>query len=301
MLAAAACNGASASDLKEKAKRNLHLGVFTHVYSKFSVEDAARQIKAGGFGAAVMEGQFADVKFDAMKPDWNIAEQITSAFDRAGVKIAAVAGYYNVVDPDLERRKRGEERMRTLIVNWKRLGSPIICTETGTKNAQSEWTESPENTTEKAYEECRGILFGLAKEAESAGAIVAIEPYWRNVIDSTERTARLFREVKSPALKLVMDPCNYYKESDLPRMRPMLEEIFHSGGKQTVIAHAKDVVSAPNGPDLPAAGKGVLDYPLFLELLAKLNQPQWLIIEHLSLDDVPRARDYVLGQFDKIR
>jgi hypothetical protein len=45
---------------------------------------------------------------------------------------------------------------------------------------------------------------------------------------------------------------------------------------------------------------GVLDYPLYLGLLARLDKPLDLIIEHLELDDVPRARDYVLAQFDKI-
>ena len=44
----------------------------------------------------------------------------------------------------------------------------------------------------------------------------------------------------------------------------------------------------------------MLDYPFFLRLLAGLNRELYVIIEHLTLDDVPRARDYVLSQFDKI-
>jgi len=67
-----------------------------------------------------------------------------------------------------------------------------------------------------------------------------------------------------------------------------------------VLGHAKDVKPAPEGTELPASGKGVLDYPLFLRLLAQLDHPLDLILEHLTLDDVPRARDFVLEQFDKI-
>ncbi|MBM3335705.1 hypothetical protein FJY63_13685 [Candidatus Sumerlaeota bacterium] len=71
-------------------------------------------------------------------------------------------------------------------------------------------------------------------------------------------------------------------------------------GKQTVIAHAKDVKAADTGTELPAPGKGVLDYPLYLRLLAQLDREVYLAIEHLTLDDVPRARDFVLAQFDRI-
>ena len=97
-----------------------------------------------------------------------------------------------------------------------------------------------------------------------------------------------------------MDPCNYYRKDQLSQMDPMLEEMFRRLGKKIVLAHAKDVKAAADGTDLPASGQGVLDYPLFLRLLAGLNRELFLIIEHLTLDDVPRARDYVLSQFDKI-
>jgi sugar phosphate isomerase/epimerase len=63
------------------------------------------------------------------------------------------------------------------------------------------------------------------------------------------------------------------------------------------VAHAKDVTVTV---EHPAAGKGVLDYPLYLRLLAQLDRELFLLLEHLDLSDVPRARAYVLSQFDKI-
>jgi sugar phosphate isomerase/epimerase len=138
----------------------------------------------------------------------------------------------------------------------------------------------------------------LAKAAKKHGAVISIEAYWRNVIDSIARANRMLQDV--PSLKLVMDPCNYYRKDDLSRMDHMLEEMFRLMGKRIVLAHAKDVKASADGTDLPAAGQGVLDYPLFLRLLAGLNRELYVIIEHLTLEDVPRARDYVLSQFEKI-
>ena len=83
-------------------------------------------------------------------------------------------------------------------------------------------------------------------------------------------------------------------------MQQMLGEIFRRLGKRTVLAHAKDVKPSTNGPDLPAAGLGVLDYTLFLKLLARLDKPIYLALEHLGPEDIPRARDFVLGHLNKI-
>ena len=56
-------------------------------------------------------------------------------------------------------------------------------------------------------------------------------------------------------------------------MDSMLEEMFCRLGDRIVIAHAKDVkAAAGDGTDLPAAGLGVLDYPLYLRLLTHLDR-----------------------------
>jgi len=304
MLAAAALAAPSAfaadGDLKKKAKKNIKLAIFTGVYSKLPLAEAAARIHDDGFSGVALEGQFADVRFDPLAPDWEAAKKITDALRRNNLPIVGLYGYYNVVDPDPAKRRLGEQRMQFLIENWERFGCPNISTETGTFNAQSEWVESPRNYTEEGYVECRQAFEKLVKSAEKTRAIISIEAYWRNVIDSVARAQRLFKDIDSPSLKLVMDPCNYFRKEDLPRMDAMLKEIFERIGRQTVIAHAKDVIAAADGTDLPASGRGVLNYPLYLRLLAGLDREVYLAIEHLTLDDVPRSRDFVLSQFDKI-
>jgi hypothetical protein len=182
-LLAAPALGAAGEDLKAKAKKNLKLGVHTAPYGALPVEEAARRIKAEGFSGVLTEYSFADARFDPLAPDWKVAERIVGAFERQGVRVAAVFGYVNVVSPDLAKRQRGQEKMETLIKNWKRLGCSNVSTETGTFNLKSDWIEAPENATEQGYLQCRAVLEKLARSAEQAGAVVSIEPYWRNVID----------------------------------------------------------------------------------------------------------------------
>jgi sugar phosphate isomerase/epimerase len=305
MAAAVACFGAPAlaapaSDLRAKAKQNLRLGVYSGVYSSLPLDKAAAQIRAQGFRSVLCNYHFADVRFNPLAPDWEAVAKITGALERHGIEIAAVFGYANPVDPVPERRKQGEARMKTLLTNWKRLGCRNVSTGTGSLNPQSQWAGNPENATEKGYVQCRDVLKRWAEVAEKAGAVLSIEPYWQNMIHSIDCAERLFSEVRSPGLKLVMDPNNYFRKEDLPKMQPMLEEMFARLGSQIVLAHAKDVKPAAEGTDLPASGRGVLDYPLFLRLLAQLDRPMDLILEHVTLDDVPRARDFVLDKLGEV-
>jgi len=291
---------ATAGDWNAKAKQNLKLGVMSNTYSSLPLEQAVAKIKAEGFGSVVTDFVFADVRFNPLAPDWQAVAKIRNSFEQQGIRIVGIYGYTNIVDPISERRKRGIARIEFLLANWKRLGCANVSTETGTLNSKSDWVESPENATEEGYQKCRAAVEGLVRQAEKTGAIVSIEPYWRNIIDSIERAEGLFHDIPSPSLKLVMDPCNYYRKQDLPRMQPVLEDMFKRLGSQIILAHAKDVKASAEGTDLPGAGQGVLDYPLYLRLLAQLDREMDLIIEHVGAKEVPQARDYVLAQLARV-
>ena len=264
------------------------------------VEEAARQIKADGFCNVVCDFAFADVHFNPLEPDWAAARKVVSTLERAGVEIVSLFGYYNIVDPDV----RGE--------SWARPGSRR-CSASGTGWAAAWYrprrARSIRNRNGRALRRTRPskAIFSARPCSRSTPALLRnTTPWWRSRLttgtSSVRSTvpSRLFREVKSPALRLVMDPCNYFRKEDLPRMKPMLEAMFQKLGEQIVIAHAKDVKASAEAEDLPAAGLGVLDYPLFLRLLARLDRPLPVVVEHLRRPDVARTRDFVLGNFDKI-
>ncbi len=272
----------------------------SNVYAQFPLEQAVAKIKAEGFGCVVTDFGFADVHFDPLMPDWQAVEKVRKCMDRHGIRIVGLYGYTNIVDPNLARRKRGLAKTEFLLANWKRAGCANVSTETGTLNPTSEWLISPENATEEGYQKCRAAIEKLVRQAEKTEAILSIEPYWQNVIDSIDRAERLLRDVDSPSLRLVMDPCNYYRKQDLPHTAPMLKEMFKRLGDKIIIAHAKDVKASATGTDLPASGRGDLDYPAYLRLLIELDREMPLLIEHVTWQDVPRARDYVLAQLKKL-
>ena len=72
-------------------------------------------------------------------------------------------------------------------------------------------------------------------------------------------------------------------------MDDILDDMFKRLGDRIVIVHAKDVQIDGDDQKLPAAGKGMLDYPLHAGISAELNRPIYIVIEHLDMSRVPGA------------
>ncbi len=289
-----------AKHLWTKARKNFRLGIFAHVYRKFPLEEATARIKADGFRSVVTDFNFADVRFNPASPDWDAVGKVRATLDRQGLAVAGLHGYYNMVAPDTEVRRKGRERMEFLLAHWKRFGSPHVTTETGTFTTKADKGDSPKNTSEEGYQELKQEVAELVKWAEKSGAVMNIEVSRRQVIGTIDRAERLLREIASPSLKLTLDPANFYRPQDLPNTKPMLQEMFRRLGPQIVLAHAKDVRLTGDKLEYPPAGQGMLDYMTYLSLLAQLDRPMDLVIEYVKIEDVSRTVGFLRGVMDKL-
>jgi sugar phosphate isomerase/epimerase len=214
--------------------------------------------------------------------------------------VAGLYGYYNVVAPDAELRRKGREKMEFLLANWKQFGSPHVITETGTYTTKADKDDSPKNKSEEGFQDLKQEVAALVKLAEKSGAIINIETSRRQVIGTIERAQRLLREIPSPALKITLDPANFFQPQDLPNTKPMIEEMFRRLGPNIVMAHAKDVRLAGDKLEYPPAGQGSIDYPTFLSLLAQLDRPMDLVLEYLKPDDVAQTVSFLRGVMEKL-
>src|SRR5262249_44875367 len=121
----------------------------------------------------------------------------------------------------------------------------------------------------------------------------AIEPETANVVDSPARARRLLDELRSPRLKIIIDPANLFHVEDLPNQRAILDRAFELLGTDLVLAHAKDVRVVGGTVHHVAAGTGVLDYPHYLTLLRHTAVP--LIVHGLAEAEVEGALAFLRG------
>jgi sugar phosphate isomerase/epimerase len=144
----------------------------------------------------------------------------------------------------------------------------------------------------RAWSDLVETLLQCISIAEEFDLRLGIEPEINNVIDSPQKARMLLDEMQSPRLAIVMDPANIFRFQDLPQMDAMLIKSFELLAPYITLAHCKDV-SDENPPIFGAAGTGVLNYALYIQLLREMDYQGPLILHSLSEQQVPASVEYV--------
>ncbi len=165
---------------------------------------------------------------------------------------------------------------------------------TGSRNLASMWRGHPDNNLPEAFRDLVAQVTPAARFAETHGVILGVEPEVNNTIDSAIKARRLMEEVGSPNLKIIMDGANIFHAGELPRMRDILSEAFALLGKDIILAHGKDLDHDGDAGHLPA-GKGLLDYPYYLRLIAESGYDGAMILHGLSPEEAPGCMAFVEG------
>ncbi len=291
----------------------IQVGIFTG-YFPYALEETASRIRKQNFNTVQLDLTFKDMDLDTKNITKDKCKKIRETFRAHDLPICCVSGYTNIIHPDKDERKRRLDHLKAIIRHARDLGSPYVISETGTFNEESDWVTHPKNKTEEGYETCRDVIAELVQEAYDHGAVFLLETYVNNVIGSVEETLRLFSDIDSQSLGLLMDPTNYFESHNIGKMDGVLNQIFDSLNDKIKISHAKDVKSAGGDKsekhadidadeshtfrgvgeiELPAPGLGALNYDLYLKRLAVKHPNIPIIIEHLDEADVPRAKKFV--------
>jgi sugar phosphate isomerase/epimerase len=211
--------------------------------------------------------------------DQALCAEIHRQMEARGVKMAAVDGTFNMVDPDESRRLQNLGHLKTLIGSCGTLGTSVVTLCTGSRE-EIMWRWHPDNDSSAAWSDLVAVTREAADAAEAHDVTLAFEPEVNNVVNSTEKARKLIDEIGSPSLKVVMDPANIFKSGELPHMKEKLREAFALLGQDVALAHAKDLDHDGEAGHL-GAGRGVLDYGLYLSLLEESGFEGTVVLHQL--------------------
>jgi sugar phosphate isomerase/epimerase len=203
-----------------------------------------------------------------------------------GIQIASVTGTFNMTHPDPEQRRVGLRRLRVLAEACSEIGTSFIHICTGTRSTRSMWSPHADNDLPESWRDMAACVREAADIARQAKVVLAFEPEMSNVVDSARKARRLVDEIGSPHLKVNIDPANLFHKGELPRMKEILEEAFALVGKDTVLAHAKDL-DRDGEAGHRVAGQGLLDYDLYMRLLLANNYKGPILLHSLTEQQVP--------------
>jgi sugar phosphate isomerase/epimerase len=118
-----------------------------------------------------------------------------------------------------------------------------------------------------------------------------------NVVSSAAKAKQLLGDMKSPHLRIVLDPANLFEIATQGEQRRTISYAIELLAGHIVIAHAKD--RASDGAFV-AAGKGMLDYPHFLGQLRKSGFAGPLVTHGLTAAEAPEVAAFLRHQLECI-
>jgi sugar phosphate isomerase/epimerase len=269
------------------------LGIFAKTFPRPTLEENLDAVRSHGLGVVQYNLACAGLPSLPERIEPRLAQQIGAAAASRRITIVAVSGTFNMIDPVKERRDAGMRRLGQLAGACALLGTKIITLCTGTRDPDDMWRGHPANGRPDAWTDLLAAMEQALAIAEQHDLWLAVEPETANVVDSPAKARRLLDELRSPRLKIIIDPANLFHVEDLPRQRALLEAAFDLLGPDMVLAHAKDVRVVGGSVHHVTAGTGVLDYPHYLTLLRHIPVP--LIVHGLAETEVEGALTFLRG------
>jgi sugar phosphate isomerase/epimerase len=269
------------------------IGIFAKTFARPTLEENLEAVRDHGLSVVQYNLACAGLPSLPERIDPRLARQISAAAASRGITVAAVSGTFNMIDPVRERRDVGMRRLAQLAGACALLGTRIITLCTGTRDPDDMWRGHPANGRPDAWADLLTAMDQALLMAEAHDLWLAVEPETANVVDSPAKARRLLDELRSPRLKIIIDPANLFHAEDLPHQRATLDAAFDLLGPDIVLAHAKDVRVVAGSVHHVAAGTGLLNYEHYLTLLRPLSVP--LIVHGLAEADVGRALAFLRG------
>jgi sugar phosphate isomerase/epimerase len=190
-----------------------------------------------------------------------VVDAVAVASRETGVALAAVSGTYNMIHPDPAVRATGLRRLALLIDKAGGLGTGVVTLCTGTRDAEDQWRNHPDNGTPEAWRDLLEEMARACSLAEARGVRLGIEPELANVVSDAGAARRLIDTLQSPALAVILDPANLFEQAGEAERTRIIEEAIDLLADRIVMAHAKD--RNPDG-SFATAGKGVIDFTHFI-------------------------------------
>ncbi|WP_130860700.1 sugar phosphate isomerase/epimerase family protein [Gracilibacillus phocaeensis] len=270
----------------------MELGILTDTIKRDSIEETLEVINSYGLHYIQLDLTSAGLPTMPEKIEVEMVKRIKDAAQENDITISAVSGTFNMSHPDENVRRAGLERLESLAVTTKSMGSSVITLCTGTRDEENMWRWHPDNNTPEAWRDMSDCLRQALDIAAEHDVILAIETEASNVVNTAARCREILDQMQSPHLKVIMDAANLFQLNQYDQMQATIQEGFDLLGEEVVLSHAKDLSAEP-GRSFVAAGEGILDYDYYLAQLAQGYDHIPLIMHGLSEAQIHKSMEFL--------
>jgi sugar phosphate isomerase/epimerase len=273
----------------------VRLGIFAKTFAGSSPGEVFRPAAAAGFSA--VQYNMACSGLPSMPDDipTAAAQNVGESAASSGLSIAAISGTYNMIHPDPAIRSKGHERLAALAAACRAMNTNLITLCTGTRDPEDQWRDHRENRSAAAWKDLLSSMEVAIGIADKCDIYLGVEPELANVIHSAPSARRLLDELRSPRVKIILDPANLFETATHEEQRRLVAEAVNLLADSIVMGHAKDRSTA--GGFAPA-GKGVLDYPHYLACMRRISFDGTIVTHGLSAGDASEVASFLQTQLE---
>lgn len=272
----------------------VELGIFSRTYELTDPDETFRRMSGHGIFRTQLNLRNAGLPEYPEDIDPEKLEALKTASVKYGIRIDALSGTFNMIDPDRDARERGCRQFAVQCRIARELGIPVVTLCTGSKNPQSKWKWHDDNMSDAAWADLMRTTERILRPAEDNDVVLGVETEASNIINTARRARRYLDETGSGRLKIIMDGANLFRRDLVGEMRGVLDEAFDLLGPDIVLAHAKDL-AVGEGIEFVAVGEGMLDFEYYIGLLRRSGYTGAIMMHGLSEKQVPSSRDFLLG------
>jgi len=221
-----------------------------------------------------------------------------SAAAKGDVVIAEVGAWSNPIDPDQEKAGKAIQKCVDSLALADEIGANCCVNVSGSRNPKHWAGPHQDNLMEATFDLIVETTRKIIDAVKPTRTFYTLEAMPWAFPDSADSYLRLIKAIDRKQFGVHLDPMNlvtspqiYYRNGE------MIRDCFQKLGTHIRSCHAKDITLREDNavPQLDEilAGKGNLDYPVFLTELAKLIGIP-LMMEHLNTaDEYEQAAGYI--------
>jgi sugar phosphate isomerase/epimerase len=268
----------------------MQLGIFARTFHGTQAASVLDSVRAAGYQTAQFNMACANLPSMPDEISSDVVSEITEASKATNISIAAVSGTYNMAHPDPAIRADGLRRLGVIISNAIAIGTNLVTLCTGTRDPDDQWRLHRDNRTPEAWNDMRTEMAKALQLAETHSVNLGIEPELANIVSSAAHAKKLIDELRSPLLKIVLDPANLFEIETRRNCREIIASAVDLLGGHIAMAHAKD--RNPMGAFV-AAGTGVVDFEHFVGCLKKAGFNGPLVTHGLTEAEAPAVAKFL--------
>ncbi len=278
----------------------IKIGIRAHDMGKYSLTDFPKLLNT----IKTLDGQCIQLALGKSFIDFNISKEnlnselsqyLKNNLENKDINLSVLGCYINMGNPDDNIRHQEIEKFKYHLDFSKNFPGCIVGTETGCLT--TDYTYTPLNDTQEAFDIFLDTLKKIVKHAEKTQTLVAIEGVSKDIISTPEKMNLALKTIVSNHLKVIFDPVNFLNITNFHNQKEIIEKSFELFADKIAIIHLKDFKVENNIFKIVPIGQGNFDIDTLMKCIKKYNLKIDILLENSNIESAKKCIHFVKNSY----